>query len=157
VSPGEVEERIVGRFCEVFQREPEAASAASEAVFGIAVIWVAFQAYAAYSLVAMWTVQRGGLGPWYVYLELVGVVLTGIVATRAHAQLGRPDPRPFVAEHWRWGQLYKNAADPALFVPTRDGSRWTLNFGRPVAAALLGIILVIGVVGPTVILILALR
>ena len=66
-------------------------------------------------------------------------------------------PRPFVPEHWRFSQLYKNADDPALFVPTRDGTRWTLNFGRPIAAALLGVILVLGVVAPTVILVLALR
>jgi uncharacterized membrane protein len=62
-----------------------------------------------------------------------------------------------VAAHWRLGQLYKNSADPALFVPTRNGSRWTLNFGRPATAALLVVILVVGVVGPTVILMLALR
>ncbi len=76
---------------------------------------------------------------------------------RAHLQLGRPAPREYVAEHWRFGQLYSNAADPALFVPTRDGSRWTLNFGRPAAATLLGLLLTIGIVGPTVILWLVLR
>ena len=47
--------------------------------------------------------------------------------------------------------------DPALFVPTRDGSRWTLNFGRPVAAALLGVIIMVGVVAPSLILLLSLR
>ena len=51
---------------------------------------------------------------------------------------GQPAPKPYAPEHWRFGQLYKNSDDPALFVPTRDGSRWTLNFGRPVAAALMG-------------------
>ena len=65
--------------------------------------------------------------------------------------------RPYVASHWRLGQLYKNPADPALFVPTRDGRRWTLNFGRPVAGALLGLVLALGVLGPTVLLALALR
>jgi uncharacterized membrane protein len=62
-----------------------------------------------------------------------------------------------VSEHWRFSQLYKNPEDPALFVPTRDGTRWTLNFGRPIAAALLGVILMLGVVAPTIILALALR
>ena len=76
---------------------------------------------------------------------------------RPQRRLGRPDPRPYVAEHWRLGQLYRNPDDPALFVPTRDGRRWTLNFGRPVAGALLGVILAIGVLGPTVLLALALR
>lgn len=134
-----------------------AASAAAETVVSMALIWVSFQAYAAFALVGMWTSARGGLGPVYTGLEVAGLVLTVIVAVRGHRRVGRPMPRPFVPQHWRFGQLYKNADDPALFVPTRDGSRWTLNFGRPVAAALLGVVLVVGVVGPTLILALALR
>jgi uncharacterized membrane protein len=134
-----------------------AASAAAETVLLIALIWVSFQAYTAIALVQMWTTSRGRLGPLYTALELTGLVLTGVVAVRGHVRVGRPEPRPYVPEHWRFGQLYKNASDPALFVPARDGSRWTLNFGRPVAAALLGVVLTIGVVGPTLILILALR
>jgi uncharacterized membrane protein len=134
-----------------------AAAAAAEAVVLIALIWVAFQGYAAVALVNMWTSERSGLGRGYQMFEIAGIILTVIVAVRAHARVGKPSPRPDVPAHWRLGQLYKNADDPALFVPTRNGSRWTLNFGRPVAAALLGLILVVGVVGPTVILILALR
>ncbi|MGE3508932.1 MAG: DUF1648 domain-containing protein [Vicinamibacterales bacterium] len=134
-----------------------AASVAAETVLLMALIWVAFQAYAAYALVRMWTTSVGNLGAMYTALELVGLVLTGIVAVRGHARVGRPLPRPYVADHWRFGQLYKNPDDPALFVPTRDGSRWTLNFGRPVAAALLAVVLGIGVLGPIAILILALR
>lgn len=133
-----------------------AAAAAAEAIALIALIWVAFQGYAAFALAAMWSSGRSGLGP-YGYLELGGVLLTGVVAARAHAKLGRPAPRPFVAGHWWLGRLYRNAADPALFVPTRDGSRWTLNFGRPVAAGLMGVLLGLGILGPTVILALLLR
>jgi uncharacterized membrane protein len=135
----------------------KAAAAAAEAVILIALIWVAFQAYAGWALVRIWSIGRAGLGFWYAYLEVAGLVLTGVVAVRAHVRLGHPPPRPFVAEHWRFGQLYKNADDPALFVPTRNGLRWTLNFGRPIAAALLGFILVAGIIGPTLILGLALR
>jgi uncharacterized membrane protein len=134
-----------------------AASAAADTVLLIALIWVAFQAYAAVALVQMWMAARGGLGHVYTALEVAGLALTVAIAVRGHRRIGRPDPRPFVAEHWRFAQLYKNPADPALFVPTRDGTRWTLNFGRPIAAALLGVVLVLGVVGPTVILVLALR
>jgi Family of unknown function (DUF5808) len=134
-----------------------AAAVAAEAVLLITLIWVAFQGYAAWALLRMWKAERGGLGPWYAYVEMAGVVATAAVAIRAQRRLGRPEPRPFVAEHWRFGQLYKNAADPALFVPTRNGRRWTLNFGRPIAAALLGLILILGVIGPTVILALLLR
>ena len=134
-----------------------AASAASETVLLMALIWVAFQAYAAIALVQMWSGTRAGLGPVYTALEAAGLLLTVGVAVRGHRRVGRPVARPFVPEHWRFGQLYKNADDPALFVPTRDGSRWTLNFGRPLAAALLGVVLAVGVVGPTLILVLALR
>ena len=137
--------------------EVQAAGVAAEAVAFIAFIWVAFQTYAAFALVTMWKLEHGGLGPWYTYLQLAGLTLTGIVMARAHARLGRPTPRPFVAAHWRLGQLYRNPDDPALFVPTRDGTRWTLNFGRPIAAALLGLVIAIGIIGPTVILGLALR
>jgi uncharacterized membrane protein len=135
----------------------KAAAAAAEAVALLALIWVAFQGYVAIALTLMWQTERAGLGSWYTYLELTGIILTIIVSIRAHAKLGRPTPRPFVPEHWRYGQLYKNPDDPALFVPTRNGTRWTLNFGRPVAAALMGVILAIGIVGPAMILSLLLR
>jgi uncharacterized membrane protein len=135
----------------------KAAGVAAEAVALIALVWVAFQAYAALALVSMWASGRSGLGAGYGYFEVAGAAATLLVAVRAHVRLGRPLPRPFVAEHWRYGQLYRNAADPALFVPTRDGRRWTLNFGRPVAAALLALILAVGIVAPTVILGLLLR
>lgn len=134
-----------------------AASAAAETVLLIAVIWIAFQAYTAISLVRVWAGADDNLGRFFSVFAIVGLVLTGIVAVRGHVRVGRPAPRPYVAEHWRFGQLYKNALDPALFVPTRDGCRWTLNFGRPVAAALLGFVLTVGVLGPAVILILTLR
>ena len=134
-----------------------AAATASEAVMLMTFIWVAFQGYAAFALAGMWHRERAGLGVWYTRWEYVGIGLTVAAAIRAQRRVGRPDPRPFVAEHWRFGQLYKNAADPALFVPTRDGSRWTLNFGRPVAAALMALILGAGIVAPTLILGLMLR
>ena len=133
-----------------------AALAASEAVVLIALVWIAVQGYAAFALARMWVTERATL-PLYNVVEAAGVAASVAVALRAHRRLGRPEPRPYVADHWRLGQLYRNPDDPALFVPTRDGRRWTLNFGRPVAGALLGVILAIGVLGPTVLLALALR
>jgi len=135
----------------------KAAAGAAEAVALLALIWVAFQGYVAVALTLMWQAERAGLGPLYTYLALTGIVLTVVVSMRAHARVGRPAPRPFVPEHWRYGQLYKNSRDPALFVPTRNGAHWTLNFGRPVAVTLMGVVLVIGIVGPAVILGLLLR
>ena len=135
----------------------KAAATAGEAVVLIGLIWVAFQAYAAVALVRTWTTARSGFGFGYLVFEAIGLILTAVIGVRAHVHLGRPEPRPYVPEHWRLGQLYRNADDPALFVPTRDGSRWTINFGRPAAVALLGVVLAAGVIGPTIILILALR
>jgi uncharacterized membrane protein len=141
---------------DVHAPDVRAAAAAAEAVVVIALIWVTFQGYAAFSLATLWTSSAATL-PLYNLVELVGIVLSGVAAVRANHKLGRPEPRPFVAAHWRLGQLYKNAADPALFVPTRDGRRWTLNFGRPVAGALLGLTIVAGVLAPTIVIALALR
>jgi uncharacterized membrane protein len=135
----------------------KAASIAAETVALLALIWIAFQAYASVALAGMWQRELAGLGSAYWLLEWTGIVVTVAVSVRAHVRLGRPLPRPFVPEHWRYGQLYRNPLDPALFVPTRDGFRWTLNFGRPVAAALMGLLLAIGIVGPVIILGLLLR
>lgn len=133
-----------------------AARTAAETVVLIALVWVTFQGYAAFVLARMWISERPTL-PLYNLVAGAGVAMTVALAWRAQRRLGNPEPRPYVASHWRLGQLYRNADDPALFVPTRDGRRWTLNFGRPVAGALLGIILAIGVLGPAVLLSLALR
>jgi uncharacterized membrane protein len=137
--------------------DARAAVTAAEAVMLMCATWVAFQAYAAYALVRLWSDGGSTLGAGYTAFEMAGVVVTGIVLARAQTQLPHPEPLPFVAAHWRLGQLYCNAHHPALFVPTRDGGRWTLNFGRPAAVALLGGILAVGVVAPTVMLALALR
>ncbi len=133
-----------------------AAATAAEAVALLASIWVGVQAWGAFAIARMWerhVPRLDGFG----LAELIGLLLTIAVAVRANTRLGRPQPRPFVPEHWRLGQLYHNPADPALFVPTRNGARWTLNFGRPVAAALMGVILLVGIVAPALILTLSLR
>jgi uncharacterized membrane protein len=135
----------------------KAATTAAEAVALIALVWFSFQVYAAMALVRMWRIGRPGLGAGYVLLEVGGLALTVIVGIRARARLGRPEAGLYVAEHWRLGQLYCNGENPALFVPTRDGSRWTLNFGRRAAVALLAVCLVAGVAVPTLILAIALR
>ena len=135
----------------------KAASAAAECVALMALIWVAFQGYAAVALVGMWQREQGDLGLVYSLVGLVAILLTIGATARANVRVGRPASRPLVLEHWRLGQLYCNADDPALFVPTRAGAKWTLNFGRPVAAALMALIIGIGVLGPTIVLGLLLR
>lgn len=134
-----------------------AAAVAAEAVVLFATIWIVFQVYVALALFSMWQRARAGLGAAYVPLVCAAGVLTIVVAARAQARIGAPAARPFVAEHWRLRHLYRNPSDPALFVPTRDGGRWTLNFGRPVAAVIMTITLLLGIVVPTVVLQLLLR
>lgn len=50
------------------------------------------------------------------------------------------------AAHWRGGIFYVNPDDPALYVNKRFGIGYTLNFARPEAWVLLGIILFIPVI-----------
>ena len=68
----------------------------------------------------------------------------------------RPRGRRDEERGW-YGFIYANPDDPNLVVPKRLGLGWTINFGRPVVAALLGVILAIGILGPTTILALMLR
>jgi uncharacterized membrane protein len=140
-------------------RAPDAAAAATaaEAVMLMALIWVAFQSYGAFALSRLWMTSAPTLGTGYAALEIFGLLLTILVVGRAHRRLGRPEPLPYIASEWRFGHLYCNAADPSLFVPTRDGRRWTLNFGRPAAALLMGGVLAAGVFLPLAILIIGLR
>lgn len=135
----------------------QAARDAAEAVMLMATTWIGFQAYAAFALVRLWTSDRSSLGVGYTLLELMGFAVTLAVGLRARRRLGHPHPLPYVESHWRLGELYCNGGNPALFVPTRRGGRWTLNFGRPTAVLLLGGVLVAGIVMPTLMLALALR
>ena len=68
-----------------------AASVAAEYVALMTLIWVAFQAYAAIALVTMWEREQRGLGWQYAYVEVFGLLLTLVVATRAaRSSAGRP-------------------------------------------------------------------
>lgn len=47
---------------------------------------------------------------------------------------------------WKLGIFYVNPEDPALFLPERFGVGWTMNWGRPSAWVVLGV-LVVAIVG----------
>ena len=49
---------------------------------------------------------------------------------------------------WKWGLLYFNPADPALWVEKRFGIGWTFNFGNPRAWFVLGAILIFAAAVP---------
>jgi len=137
--------------------DARAAVTATEAIVLISTTWVVVQSYTAYALARLWSGVGSSLGRAYTTVEIGAVLLTIVIGYRAQKRLARPEPLPYVPAHWRLGQLYCNVEDPALFVPTRDGRRWTLNFGRPAAALLLAGILMVGIVAPTLMLALTLR
>jgi uncharacterized membrane protein len=125
----------------------------SLAVEGIALLgalWITVQAIGAGRLVAVWQAGRGGFGRIYNITLLIAIAASAVIvwrtvkALRQEAQV-EADTDPSV---WRLTHLYFNPDDPALFVPTRRGVGWTLNFGRPLAIVLIASILALGVGGP---------
>jgi uncharacterized membrane protein len=98
----------------------------------------------------MWQLMCCGLGGVYYQSLVVCIVLSAIVGVRAAVYLQYPKPvmRPTEAVHWRFRGMYVNRQDPALFVPRRNGSGWTINFGRPQAVVFVGVILLVTIGAP---------
>jgi uncharacterized membrane protein len=125
---------------------------AAEGIALLAAIWITVQAVGAGRLVALW---RGGwffFGELYTFAIITGIVASVMVMARTMHLVGRHRITRAVDDPsmWRLRQLYFNPADPSLFVPTRTGAGWTLNFGRPLAILLLAVTLLIGIGGPFV-------
>lgn len=125
-------------------------SLAVEGVSLLGAVWITVQAVGAARLVASWQGGGGGFGRAYNLTVLMSLIVSGIVVwhtrravTKNESALPESDPAL-----WRLTHLYFNPADPALFVPTRRGVGWTLNFGRPLAILLIAVILTVGVGGP---------
>jgi uncharacterized membrane protein len=122
---------------------------AAEAISLLGFVWITFQALEAVQLTELWRKYYGGMGPIYTGALLTAIVLSVVIATRAAMQIGRPPAREVDNEGlWRFTALYFNPSDPALFVPARSGYGLTLNFGRPVAIAIMVAILLTGLGGP---------
>ena len=68
-----------------------------------------------------------------VVASLLTVTLILVAARREvrRARLGGWSDVGTRDEGWKWGLIYNNPADPALWVPKRVGIGWTLNFGHP--------------------------
>ena len=121
----------------------------AEAIALLGFVWISFQLVTAYSVIEAWRRYNPGMGRFYTVALVTCIVLSIVIGARAALQIGRPaaavvDNAPL----WRLKALYYNPADPALFVPTRYGYGLTLNFGRPVAIALMLAILLGGLGGP---------
>jgi uncharacterized membrane protein len=139
---------------EIARQDRERMLATSEAISLLAAIWVVMQALGAVRLFVMW--QRGccGMGEIYYQGLVVAIVLSIVVGIRGAIYMRHPRPamRTTSDAHWRLQGLYFNPHDPALFVPLRSGTGWTLNFGRPRAVFFLAIFLGFGIGAPVVIL-----
>lgn len=121
----------------------------AEAIALLGFVWISFQLVTAYSVIEAWRSYNPGMGPFYGIALVTCVILSIIIAARTAMQIGRPAaPSAGNQALWRLKALYFNPADPALFVPTRYGYGLTLNFGRPMAIALMLAILVVGLGGP---------
>lgn len=121
----------------------------AEAISLLGLIWIAFQAVTAWSVTELWLNLGGGMGWAYNVGLVTSIVLSIVVGGRAALKIGRPKAR-HTEDHrmWRLKALYFNPADPALFVPARYGYGLTLNFGRPIAIAIMLGILMAGLGGP---------
>jgi uncharacterized membrane protein len=130
----------------------------AEAISLLGLIWITFQGLTAWGVTELWMNQVGGMGTVYTIGLVSGAVLSIIVGARAALKIGRPQARHVDdGAMWRLKALYFNPADPALFVPARFGYGLTLNFGRPVAIAIMLGILIVGLGGPMLLARLLLR
>lgn len=121
----------------------------AEAIALLGCVWISFQLVTAYSLTELWRQYADRMGNVYNVSLLTAIVLSVVIGGRAALKIGRP--RASYGENpnlWRLKALYFNPSDPALFVPARYGYGLTLNFGRPIAIAIMLAILLVGLGGP---------
>jgi uncharacterized membrane protein len=93
------------------------------------------------------------IAAWVIIVSRVASVAVAIALMRA-GQGGTRRAAPVSAdgapvgdrtrdEHWKWGLIYVDADDPALFVEKRFGVGYTLNFGHRGAWVLVALIVVV--------------
>lgn len=123
---------------------------AAEGVALLGAIWIGIQALGAVRLVLLWLRGEGGFGRVYslAIVAAIGASIYLVVRTMKLVGRERRSTAPIDPAVWRMQHLYFNPRDPALFVPTRKGAGFTLNFGRPVAIVILTATLAIGVGAP---------
>lgn len=70
---------------------------------------------------------------------------TGAATDHRPKPVNRDDDRLY-----RWGLVYYNPDDPALFVPKRFGVGWTVNMARPLAWVLLAATIAVAAIAPAI-------
>ncbi len=123
---------------------------AAEAVALLGALWISVQATGAARLIVLWQGGMSGFGRIYNAVLLSAIVLSILIVARTMRALRRQEGPAVVDDPRLWWlrHLYVNPRDPALFVPSRSGNGWTLNFGRPLAILILAITLGLGIGGP---------
>jgi uncharacterized membrane protein len=124
---------------------------AAEGVARLGAVWITVQSIGAARLIGLWQGERGGsFGVIYNVAVLVCLALSAVIVwqTMKAVKQGSAAVVDTDPARWRFRELYFNPADPALFVATRRGVGWTLNFGRPLAIALIISVLAVGIGGP---------
>ena len=132
------------------RQERERMLVTAEAISLLAAIWVTFQGLLAIRLIMMWQFMCCGLGSIYYQSLVVCIVLSAVIGVRAAVYLQYPKPvvRQTDDVHWRFRGVYFNRQDPALFVPRRNGPGWTVNFARPQALVVIGLVLLVSIATP---------
>jgi uncharacterized membrane protein len=132
---------------------------AAEGISLLALVWISVQAVSAIALIALWRRKTGGFGDLYNFALITAVVFSVVIAVRTLRLVGREKKveREIDPAVWKLRQLYFNPGDPALFVPTRTGMGWTLNFGRPLAIVMLASTLLVGIGAPYMLALYVLR
>lgn len=123
---------------------------AVEGVALLGALWITVQAIGGARLIALWQNGRGGFGTIYTATLLVALAASVLIVVQTMRRVRKarvPIAAPAEGRWLSWG-LYFNPRDPALFVPLRRGVGWTLNFGRPLAIAVLAGILLVGIAAP---------
>ena len=124
---------------------------AAEGIALLGLLWISVQAIGAARLMILWQTPAGsGFGPIYNAVVLTAIAISVVLVRRTMNLVRNERVTAAIVDPamWRLTHLYFNPADPALFVPTRRGVGWTLNFGRPVAIAFMAGILGVGIGGP---------
>jgi uncharacterized membrane protein len=145
----------------LWRARPELSDAASRAdstrmrlaVQGVALlgaVWITVQAVGAARLVAAWQTSSPGFGRVYNLTVLMALIISTAIVARTMRAVRQEGPTAANVDPsmWRFSGLYFNPRDPSLFVPTRRGVGWTLNFGRRLAIVLIVSVLAVGIGGP---------